>query len=167
MYNDINKYNIHVQTKPEWNILWSFIQQKIDFGNEDVKFLWSFDLYHNNGMHDDIINMCKTLENNQELLNMCNNSSWKGCFGVMSVIKWEFLDIINKKHNFFGLLKKINTRETRQILERVFSIISYTNSKMNTSYFGDIHSYIKWGLTFIEYVTNDCNYPIVKVWSGR
>ena len=30
MYNDINKYNIHVQTKPEWNILWSFIQQKIE-----------------------------------------------------------------------------------------------------------------------------------------
>jgi hypothetical protein len=46
-------------------------------------------------------------------------------------------------------------------------IIVYNNTK-HTSYFGDIHSYIKWDTKFIEYLTKDYTaHPIMKVWSGR
>jgi hypothetical protein len=88
----------------------------------------------------------------------------------MSVIKWEFIDKINKQHLIFdNMLVHVNTKLKRCALERIFSIIVYFNDpNIKADHFGDIHSYIKWDTRFIEYLTDDYSrYPIIKVWSGR
>ena len=49
---------------------------------------------------------------------------WHGCFGIMSVINWQFLDDLETKYNFFNvILSNVDTRYKRQCLERVFGIL--------------------------------------------
>lgn len=150
-----------------------FIQSKINFelsDNENVKFLWNFehewDKYHT----QTILGLCNLLSNNQELIDMFNDiNKWYGCFGVMSVIKWDYLDKINTKYGLFtNLLPIFNNREIRMGFERVFALICYANNRNINTFFGYIHKYIEWGSSYKEYLSNAfIDYPIVKVWSGR
>jgi hypothetical protein len=150
-----------------------FIKSKINFELselENVKFIWDFAHEWNKYHTETILGLCNTLSNNQELINLYNETDkWNGCFGVMSVIKWNFLDKINTKYNLFEkLLPIFNNREIRMGLERVFALMCYANSSHINTFFGYIHTYIKWGLTYTEYLSNNFNeYPIIKVWSGR
>lgn len=150
-----------------------FIQSYINFEiNDNIKYLWSFENSIDDWDHDlfeHISNLCKGLVNEQEILQIFHQKSkWKGCFGVMSVIKWDFLNLINERHEMFKhVMPRIITRGKRCVFERVFSMITHFNDNITTQ-FGDIHSYIKWGLPYSEYLTNDYHsYPIIKVWSGR
>jgi len=62
-------------------------------------------------------------------------------------------------------------------MERIFGLICTIENirlEKEPSIFGRIHSYIKWGYTFDEYMAHLINknnmvlrYPIIKVWSGR
>ena len=145
-----------------------FINQYIDF-NEDinVKFLWNFDNHsENSNLESKFLN---SLNNNSTLLNTYNSRNWKGCFGVMSVIKLSFIIMLVEKYDFFKLLNYINNRVTRCCLERVFSIICHTENNNVPSYFDNIYKYCQWGYTFASYIQNKQNKQnrVIKVWTGR
>lgn len=151
-----------------------FIQSKINFElseSENIRFLWSFRHRWDNELLPLITELSTHLLKSEELINFFHKKdSWKGCFGVMSVIKWGFIDKINKEHLIFdNMLPHINNRLKRCAVERIFSMLVYFNDpNIKTEHYGDIHSYIKWDTKFIEYLTKDYSkHPIMKVWSGR
>lgn len=155
-----------------------FLQSQIDFTTDSARFLWTFTKAYDHDIVHHIKGLCGSLLESAELLSLFEQKDrWTGCYGVMSVIKWEFLDRIDKRHNFFNaMLKQAWHRDLRSGLERAFALVVYYNTAMNvtvnvtmnTTLFGDIHKYMKWGTTFTEYLTQDHKkYPIVKVWASR
>ena len=150
-----------------------FIQKHIAFDleeNETVRFLWTFQRHWDNGVFHLIDELCMDVFHYYELMELYNTQDWQGSFGVMSVMRWDFLDKINRKHKMFDtMLFKIRSRDHRSALERVIALLCYYNNpNIKNSIFGNIHDYIRWGTSFTEYLTKDMSaYPIVKVWSGR
>ena len=171
-----------------------FLQAKIDFTNvnglqdpsqakpanirdglcppqDPIRFLWTFTKIYDVDVIHHIRDLCGSLTDSAELLSLFDKKDkWTGCYGVMSVIQWNFLNKIDIRHNFFeNMLKQKWHRNLRSGLERVLGLVAYCNEpSIKNSIFGDIHAYIKWGTTFIEYVTQDHRkYPIVKVWASR
>jgi len=160
-----------------------FFQKRIHFENllkYHVLPLWHFDY------REDIHN-CMRLANHlneadvitQQLnfnpvqsLTFRTTEKWHGCFGVQTIINYDFLHNIQKKYNIFTLLKYIRRRNERCALERIMGAIfyrEYTELYKLHSLFGDIWKYEKWGYTYDEYKQNNIytNLPIVKVWTGR
>lgn len=153
----------------------TFINKYIDFFNiSDIKFIWHF-----THEWDDIeqeLNMINILENNLCIIDLFNNKDkWFGCFGVQSVIDYDFINNIQNKYNIFKLLDYIDSREKRMNLERIFSVICCLEKKnlyKNISLYGKIHHFIHWGYTYERYEedyknNNIENYDLIKVWSGR
>ena len=154
-----------------------FIQQYIDFGTEN-KFLWHFNNGYDYLFQDNKILNC--LNEKDLIFTIFNNKNlWNGCFGVMSVINYDFLCKIEKRFNFFSIINAVLTREDRMMLERIFAIVfivcNMFLNKDNSSLFGEIYSYASIyggvGTTYQSYKikkqANDINIPIVKVWTGR
>jgi hypothetical protein len=134
------------------------------------------------------------LFNDVDIINFyMNKSLWKGCFGGMSVITHDFLTIVSKKYDIDKLLDVVLTRYNRSSFERVIGCILekehqsciILNNASNKSiyayisggnisnkeyysdtFFGDICSYVKWGIKFNE-INDHLNLPIIKVWTGR
>ena len=151
-----------------------FIKQHINFDNvENVSFLWDFTLLANNKKSE--LKLIKKLHNSHEIELLYNSNQWLGCFGIMSVITWNVLNKINNEYKFFDtMILHVINRKQRMCLERVFACLCYLISKKlknKPSMFGNIHEYMKWGLTFQEYLLlcekKECDLPIIKVWSGR
>lgn len=161
-----------------------FINKYIDlsfFDNEKIKYLWHFTHHWDNE------------EEELALLNIFNNlelkkfyyekDNWYGCYGLQSIIDYNFLSTIVEKYDLFILLKSVNNRSIRMNLERIFSVLctyEYNNLKDNPSIYGIIHHYIHWGYTFESYLIdresanenpnednklNHCD--LIKVWTGR
>lgn len=142
-----------------------FINSKIDFNINDFLFLWHFE--HDWDQIQDETKMIN-LFNDTDLLHLYKNKSlWKGCFGAMSIIQYDYLKSVNDKYNLDLLIPLITSRFNRCSFERVIACLLFINSKNNKySLFGDIHKYSKWGIDFF----NKHNYkhlPIIKIWSGR
>jgi hypothetical protein len=151
-----------------------FIQSNINFEldeNENIRFLWDFKHHFNDDIFNYIRDLTNTTIHSQELLRFYHQKDkWIGAFGVMSIIRWSFLDMIDNRHRIFSrLLPYITSRIYRCSLERVFPLIAYFNdSNIKPAIFGDIHTYIQWETRFTDYLTQDySHYPIMKVWSGR
>jgi len=154
-----------------------FIQKPIKF-NKENRFLWHFDTHQHDNDYDET-RMIKQLTNHKGVLEFYyHKGNWSGCFGVMSVISYHALNIINCKYNFFKLLEIITCRKDRMCLERIFAAIlsyEYGLNKNTCSYFGTIHAYCSWGYkeeyTYENYQNDKKNpgyrYPIIKLWSGR
>ena len=147
-----------------------FFNQKVDFATgQNVQFLWSF--YHYYDEDEPTLKLIAEFADAASLNNLyLNKQSWLGCFGVMSVMSWEFLDKINFRHDLFPVaLRIISCRAQRCYFERIFACMCYLNdSQTSASKFGDIHQYCRWGLTFEDYMSGGLSsYPVVKVWTGR
>jgi hypothetical protein len=146
-----------------------FINKKIDFNNIcEINFLWSFEKNKwDNSKH---IKMMLNKYNN-ELYNNYINGKWDyGCYGIMSVIDYDFINLLNKKFNILKLINIINNREDRMAFERIFAIMCFTVKSSINVMFDTIHSYCEWGLTYNDYINNKNNIkklPIIKIWSGR
>jgi hypothetical protein len=165
-----------------------FLQQDISQEINDVdtvKFLWHF----KNIYDDDVIKelfLINNLNLNNEKLSTVTNLYFQknkrfGCFGVMSVITCDFLNILMEKYNIFNLLNVIKTREYRCSFERIFSVLCYVNNNYfldkSTSIFGEIVDYKFLGMSYhynyhnylIDKKTFDLSKfsKIIKVWSGR
>ena len=149
-----------------------FIQKKLNIdNNKKIQFLFYFE------HHWDIIeretSFINILNNNSELLQIHSNKHlWKGCFGVMSIIDYEFLKLIVDKYNIFVLFNNLKCRDDRSCLERVFAVLCACEDKTlinNISMFGNIHRYINFGYTYNNYISdkNNIMHDIIKVWSGR
>lgn len=150
-----------------------FIQQFIDFKREN-QFLWSFE-HHWDHLYDNN-KLINTLLKQPIVLSFYNDKTlWKGCFGVMSVITYDFLCDMNNTFNFVNLIEVMVSREDRMCLERILAVlITICNQKNNiktNAIFGDIHSHCTWEQSYETYQTKKVNnlitLPIEKVWSGR
>lgn len=145
-----------------------FIQQYIDFSTEKYKFLWYFE-HDGWAQPQDEEDLIKSLNNHEELLNFHKKRElWKGCFGVMSVISYDFLKSLDEKYNFTNLLNKVKTRYNRCSFERVYASMCQLNHKYyNFHIFGNILKYCNWGINFLQYKKEKIDLPIIKVWSSR
>jgi hypothetical protein len=154
-----------------------FIQKPIKFKNAN-KFLWHFESHINDNTEKEI-EVIKYLNNYGPLLDFYNDKEqWYGCFGVMSVISYEFLNSINQKYNFFELLQHITCRIERMCLERIFACTVWFEKKLikeDCSYFGNIEKYCAWNFNeeySIYHYKQDkelgnIDLSIVKLWTGR
>jgi hypothetical protein len=165
-----------------------FINKKINFDLvENIKFIWHFS--HEWDTETDEIKLLNNifnynLENNDlennislkdKLINFYYEKSWMGCFGIQTVISYNFLQLIFDKYRLYNLIHIIKTRDNRMNLERIFGLICTFENKnliINSSFYGKIHHYIHWGYTFDMYLNdrkknNLDKYDIIKVWSGR
>jgi hypothetical protein len=153
-----------------------FIQNRIDFESiEKVKFLWHF--HHNwDEWKNEKTLLCK-LYNPEALLDFYDKTDkWFGCFGVMSVIDYNFLQVLVDKYNLFNLFHFIKNRMDRCNTERVFGLlctVEYPELVNDTSMFGDLmNCYIPPGITYKKYMEQKGKFDtsvieIVKVFTGR
>jgi hypothetical protein len=126
--------------------------------------IWDFPNIYFNTIEDEI-NIIK-LFNDPELCNFhLEHTSWRGCFGGMSVMTHDFLTHINSKYDISLLLNVILTRHNRCSFERIIGCLLQKEYKSSVL-LGDIISYCKWGITFNE---NEeyTHLPITKIWHGR
>jgi hypothetical protein len=149
-----------------------FFNKCINFNNiKDCKFLF----YHKSHRHDEddiIIPLLKKLNKPDELLEKYKKKdTWHLCFGVQSIISYEFLVKLHEKYNFLELINHINTRQKRMALERIFGFLctlEKPNLYQEKSLLGDIMLYMNWGYSYESYLINKLEYlPLVKVWTGR
>jgi hypothetical protein len=153
-----------------------FIQTYIHFDNNmENTPLWCFEHHWNSSVPEK--NIISLLENNTHLQELYDNKElWKGCFGAMTFISYEFLKEINAKYNLYNIINYMQSRFDRTFFERILSVlITYEKyekqSPLTTSIFGNIHDYCKWEYTYTDYISdkmnNNINLPIIKIWSGR
>jgi hypothetical protein len=142
-----------------------FIKSKINTNINKYKFLWEFD------------HPCDTVSDEIQLLNYLNNKEeliyfyykkilWKGCFGGMSVIRYDFLKYIDDKYNIKNLIHHIDSRRYRMAFERVIACV-FQYEKLEKSLFRLIHEFCPWGIKYDEEYINNSKLPIVKIWTGR
>jgi len=145
-----------------------FIQEYIDFSTDKYKFLWYFE-HDNWDQPADEEDLIKSLDNHEDLLDYHNKRHlWKGCFGVMSVISYDFLKSLDDKYSLSNLLDKVKTRYNRCSWERVFaSMCQHRHKYYNFHIFGNILQYCKWGINFYQYKTIKIDLPVIKVWTSR
>jgi hypothetical protein len=130
---------------------------------ETYRFLWDFehDWDHTNDERR-LIN----LFNDYELKTFYENKHlWKGCFGCMTIINYDFLNFINKKYDISILLNNIINRYSRCSFERVLACLLQKENKQK-AIFGDIHIYCNSKVRFDE-IEKYRYLPIIKYWTGR
>lgn len=149
-----------------------FFNQKINLENtENVRFLWWFKHYWDEDIPS--LSLISKFNDCGDIVNKyIHKDEWIGCFGVMSVITWDFLNKIDIRHNFFKvILDNVKTRTERQHIERIFASTCYANdSSLNqgSHLLGNIHDNYTWGITYEQYKAGFYNhFPLVKVWTGR
>ena len=142
-----------------------FIQEKMTVIDEPVQFLWHFSKMYDYDIVDYIHQLIQG--NYYDALKRIYDGHYTGCFGIMSMMKWSFLDQLQKTHSLFSLLDKVLSRINRCALERALALMIYHMYPNVTSIYGDIHAYIQWGYTFHQYIQEKQSHAIVKVWSGR
>jgi hypothetical protein len=105
-----------------------------------------------------------------------HSQKWHRCFGVQSIIHLSFLEQIEEHFEFFLLLNRLETRENRMSLERIFGMLCCILDPTlfeNPSLYGNVClDYMKWGYTFDQYLTDKKinqlpNYPMIKIWTSR
>jgi hypothetical protein len=109
--------------------------------------------------------------NNEKLANFYNKKDlnfWSGCFGCMSVIKYDYLKSIDSEFRIACMIPHITCRMARCALERILGCLLQVNMK-EECLLGSIHSYCRWGLTFQDYLNKKyrSELPLIKVWTGR
>ena len=149
----------------------TFINKYIDFKkyNEDIYYLWHFE-HEANDLYNEKI-MIKKL-NNELIEQSYDAKQWYGCFGVQSIIKYNFIEELQNKYKIFDLLIYIDNREKRMNFERIFSVLCNLIKKdlyNKKSIYGNIKDYIKWEYKFDEYLKNENNLDLdfIKTWNGR
>jgi hypothetical protein len=148
-----------------------FINKKIDFFTEKYKLLWHFE--HMCAQEEDETHLLSQLNNNSELLQLHKlKDVWRGCFGAMCIINYQYLKTIDERHCIENLLPLVTTRYNRMSFERVIGCILELKHKPSYySLLGNIHSYCKWLYSYEEYIQDKENeylkLPLIKIWSGR
>jgi hypothetical protein len=100
------------------------INNKLNLDNiKDVKFLWHHDSTES-PQPENVERLLSVLNHKEELITLYKDlTSWKGCFGTMSVIDYEFLKKITEKYNMTELVHHVEGRTDRCAVEQVFAII--------------------------------------------
>jgi hypothetical protein len=140
----------------------------------DVKFLWHFDKERTVYDELDPIIVLFNYLNYKDELWMCYNKrdSWNGCFGVQSIMSYDFLEKLENKYGLFNLLNYITNRSFRMAMERIFAVLcTFEKPDLTTdsSLFGDIYNYSTMNYNYHDYIDNNGTnqLPLIKVWTGR
>ena len=149
-----------------------FINKKFNLDVNDYKKLWWFpnniDL---NCHHKSILKFISKLDNSNDLLNIYQNkTNWKGCFGGMTIITYDYLNKINNKYNLKKLLPFIKKRFSRQTFERILGLLLNIDDNPNNNLLGNIINYTDFGrVKFDNYEKNNKynKLPLIKIWTGR
>ena len=115
------------------------------------------------------------LLNNDLIIQKYDEKKWHGCFGVQTIINYDFIEKIQKEYSIFNLMKYIDNRSKRMNFERIFSVLcTLMKNELyeEKSIYGDIHEYISWGYTYNNYIDDIENsklekYDLIKTWNGR
>lgn len=146
-----------------------FVNRYVDFGVIDTyKMLWQFEHWYDSPEYE--MNLLRVLRNSDELvLFYKNKSEWKGCFGGMSVITYDYLKSIDDKYDITGLLGCVLNRADRMCFERVIGVLLQIDCEDNTKcVFGDIFSYCECHVKIHDMDRADiAALPFIKVWTGR
>lgn len=150
-----------------------FINNYIDFDKyENFKFLWHFT--HDWDQEEKEIKLLSYLKNDNLINFYYKKDKWYGCYGVQSVIDYNFIKILEEKYKIFNLIKYINSREDRMNFERIFGLLCMYEKESNedSSIYGIIHHYIHWGYLYENYLMDKetdklKSLDLIKVWSGR
>lgn len=158
----------------------TFIQAPITCNlheKEGIQFLWTIPHFFDDSIQKELHELIDVLpeadRENVRSMYYHSKCDWTGLFGVMSVVDWEWLEEVAQRYDLFDRwFPIIKNRQYRSALERAFGLIAYHHlrTRVRSSLFGGIQQYIRWGVTFMEYLTNEAAYhayPIMKVWSGR
>jgi hypothetical protein len=143
-----------------------FIQKQIDFSCNDMKFLWTFTGQWDHELERYYHELCQGMPAYEEIMHIYQQRSYRGCFGLMAVITSEFLDKLVEDGLFMALDNIKGRRDARSALERVLGIMAYNRGASSVLY-GEIHSYMRWGTSFTDYLLQGVDRDIVKVWTGR
>lgn len=141
-----------------------FINKKIDLYTDTFSYLWDFE--HPWDQPLDELQILASLDNNDELLELHHNKNlWKGCFGAMTVVNYDYLKKIDDIHNLSNMIDVVVNRYNRMSFERVIAVIleNYGERKV---VLGNIHQYCKWGVPF-ERKESLKHLPFIKIWSTR
>lgn len=156
-----------------------FIQKYVDFSLRDanMQFLWTFNSAWDTELNTYYHELCSPMPLYEEILAFYRQRQFRGCFGLMSVIKWDFLDLLAEDGLLFALGQIKGRRDARSALERILGFMAFRRDPTIQARWGEIHSYIRWGTTFLEYlgsgigvvggIHSDDKLDIVKVWTGR
>jgi len=139
---------------------------------ETIMFLWHT---RRHGADNKIkeLDLLNKLNNNTDVIHLYHNKyNWYICFGVMSVIKYDFLNNINAKYDFFNVLNPLmNTKDDRMRLERIFGVVCMAEDKTiydSKSYIGDICNNINWNYNWYDYKEKPpTDNKLIKIFSGR
>lgn len=90
--------------------------------------------------HDDLILhlIDVTLKNtNQSFYNFCNSiysqkNKWVGCWGIQSIVTWDFLSKLQEKTNILDFINVIKNRRDRMAMESIFALACLYVSNLET-----------------------------------
>lgn len=157
----------------------AFIIRKIDLENYNMPIHLLWDAVHTWDVPHFEKYLINILKNNDVLLDFYDKKDeWKLCFGVMSIVTYDYLVMLEEKYSFFNLIHVITNRYLRMALERVWGLLAYLeNQEVDKSVLGNIHNdgYKPWEYRIynflldkdIEFTNIDTKYKVLKCWSGR
>lgn len=157
-----------------------FINKNINFNVNRYRFIWDFDHTWNN--RDDEIRLLK-IYNDPKLIEFYNNKHlWKGCFGGMTIIDYDYLVLVDNFYPLYKLLDLVITRENRCSFERVIGCLLCKFCRREPL-LGNINKYCKWGgdsrgvgldkwlwlsdSPKLSQFKKNRHLPIIKIWTGR
>lgn len=162
-----------------------FINEEIKVDHIDTfRTLWDFT--HRWDFDTNNYRLLATFDNNAELIKFYyEKEKWKGSFGVMGIMTWDFVDKIEKKFRLIEKMalalenNKILRHQHRQCFERVIGCVCAYLDGVQPSLYGDINKYCmklsadntkRLKLHYDGYIKrkNDLKkLPILKIWAGR
>ena len=157
-----------------------FIQKQIDFSLQgNMQFLWTFTGAWDHELEKYYKELCAPMPLCEEILAFYRKRTFRGCFGLMSVIKLDFLDLLVEDGLLLALGQIKGRRDARSALERILGFMAFRRDPSIQARYHEIHSYMRWGTTFLEYLgggigvvggisgSDSEKLDIVKVWTGR
>lgn len=151
-----------------------FINRHIDFSSavqkKKCRKLWSFATHQ----WDDAVlerAMIRSFDVDGALLPFYDAKQWTGCFGAMTVVRYDYLKAVVGRYDFVSaLLPVVQDRRHRCALERVLAcVLEIHDPAAASALLGDIGEYCSCDLTYAFYLQHrhELALPIVKVWTGR
>lgn len=142
-----------------------YIHHYVDFSTDTYKILWGFET----GKHEreeESIEIIRSLDNSDALLEFYKTKKWTGCFGSMMSISHDFVKMLDVKYNFEHLLCVIVTKRYREALERVFASMVQLERSPEFAVAADLFTYLPYGIPF-EVRNHYSHLAVIKVWGSR